>query len=586
MEVSVLSPLLFLISLASLNANAAIDFRVYTAQDSPQLLGTVVSVTGLTDTSSGGSVWYRFRTRAAGNSYRMIRDFGPDETLDWTVFEQEGTYELEVTVQDKTTEETVTKSVVFEFLPVVKNEVAVTPTDHPLVYLFSTPPCMPGYSSLARFTTTAGVTQQTPAKACDGLHTMNFLIAGLMQDSEYIMENVVSSGRSRFTTGRRQMRTSRLPNEFRLAAKMPAADTASGSGGFILFSAQPPNRKFASDLDGNVVWYSPLDISLLSRPVAGGRFIGLISIPGGPEVQRVIEFDLLGHRIKETNAARINEQLAAMGKRPIGAFHHDARVLPDGKILVLAALEQTLTDVQGDGPVRIIGDMIVVMDEDLKVVWTWDAFDWLDPKRAAVLDERCGGGSCPAFARGPAVRDWTHGNSVSLASDGSLLYSARHQDWVVKIDFKNGVGDGKILWRLGKDGDFAMDSKEIAPWFSHQHDAHFFDGDMNHVQLFDNGNTRMKDDAATLSRGQAIEIDEVNRTAKLVLNADLGVYSNALGSAQQLTNGHYHFDAGTINNGSSRHMEVDASGKIVRSMDLPTAAYRSFRIADMYSDFQ
>ena len=40
-----------------------------------------------------------------------------------------------------------------------------------------------------------------------------------------------------------------------------------------------------------------------------------------------------------------------------------------------------LTGVQGKGTVDVLGDMILVLDRDLQVVWTWDAFDHLDPHR-------------------------------------------------------------------------------------------------------------------------------------------------------------------------------------------------------------
>jgi hypothetical protein len=72
--------------------------------------------------------------------------------------------------------------------------------------------------------------------------------------------------------------------------------------------------------------------------------------------QIVREFDLAGNTLRETNAARVNEQLARMGQRTINAFHHDALELPDGGMMVLAAVEQVLTDVQSPGPVDVIGD--------------------------------------------------------------------------------------------------------------------------------------------------------------------------------------------------------------------------------------
>lgn len=93
--------------------------------------------------------------------------------------------------------------------------------------------------------------------------------------------------------------------------------------------------------------------------------------------------------VRSTNAARVNEQLVAMGKRQIGGFHHEARLLPDGKILVLGGVEEVLTDVQGSGAIDVLGDMILILDSDLQVVWTWDTFDHLDRTRLGTLLDRC-----------------------------------------------------------------------------------------------------------------------------------------------------------------------------------------------------
>ena len=35
----------------------------------------------------------------------------------------------------------------------------------------------------------------------------------------------------------------------------------------------------------------------------------------------------------------------------------------------------------------VLGDMIVVFDEDLQVVWSWDTLDHLDVSRKALLGE-------------------------------------------------------------------------------------------------------------------------------------------------------------------------------------------------------
>jgi hypothetical protein len=148
-------------------------------------------------------------------------------------------------------------------------------------------------------------------------------------------------------------------------------------------------------------------------------------------------------------------------------------------------VEQILTDVQGPGPVDVMGDMIIVFDQDLQVLWTWDAFDHLDKHRLATLNEICTptNGLCPPFYLAPQANDWLHGNALDLTTDGNLLYSSRHQDWVIKIDYNNGAGSGNVLWTLGKDGDFSIRSTAPYMWFSHQHFCHFEDTDSSLLDL-------------------------------------------------------------------------------------------------------
>jgi hypothetical protein len=341
----------------------------------------------------------------------------------------------------------------------------------------------------------------------------------------------------------------------------------------------------ATDWRGNVVWFYPGNISFLTRAEPGGFFLGWSQDQSDdPAHQALIEFDLAGITTRETNAARINEQLAAMGKHSITAFHHEARPLSNGNILALASTERILTDVQGAGPVDVLGDMILVLDRNLQVVWAWDAFDHLDPHRPATLSETCisAANGCSPFYLSSEVNDWLHGNSLQLTSDGDILYSVRHQDWIVKIDYRNGNGSGDIVWRLGKDGDFQFISDDPYPWFSHQHDANI---DANGLlTVFDNGNVRFANDGNAHSRGQVLQIDEKNRTATLLLNADLGAFSMALGSAQKLDNGNYHFDLGfRVTDNTARAIELDPSGRTVYELDIGEPEYRSFRMRDLYT---
>ncbi len=54
---------------------------------------------------------------------------------------------------------------------------------------------------------------------------------------------------------------------------------------------------------------------------------------------------------------------------------HETRVLPNGNILILGGRDETSTAYQGgtpDNPVDIIGDMILVLDHNMQLLWAWD----------------------------------------------------------------------------------------------------------------------------------------------------------------------------------------------------------------------
>ena len=71
--------------------------------------------------------------------------------------------------------------------------------------------------------------------------------------------------------------------------------------------------------------------------------------------------------------------------------------------------------------------------------------------------------------------------------------------------------------------------------------------------------------------------------AELVLNADLGVYAFALGSAQKLDDGNYFFDAGFRDDGTGISVEVDPEGHPTYGIEGTAPEYRTFRIKNMYN---
>jgi hypothetical protein len=295
--------------------------------------------------------------------------------------------------------------------------------------------------------------------------------------------------------------------------------------------------------------------------------------------------DLAGNIVRETNTGIIQQQLLAkgavnggpcnvfsspppLGAGCLGAFHHDAIVFSAGGqqyTAVIADIEKIFpAGAQGDTsglPVDIVGDMIVVLDSNWQVSWYFDSFQHaggapqLDINRPAVLGETCvqGQTGCPPiFLLGagiaPKAKDWLHANSLYYWPQASdIIWSSRHQDWVMKINYNNGTGNGNILWRMGPDGDFNFDNiyNDPWPWFSGQHDAGFEKNGAGPLTLFDNGNTRVSPpplgQGSGNSRGMALTVDESFLQVTPVLSADLGVYGSAMGSAQMLADGNYFF---------------------------------------------
>jgi len=269
--------------------------------------------------------------------------------------------------------------------------------------------------------------------------------------------------------------------------------------------------------------------------------------------------------------------------------------LPNGYTAFISHNERLETNVQGPGTVDVMGDEVIVVDTNWNVVWSWNAFDWLPVNRKAILGETCtacGAGSsrCCPITLASTANDWLHCNSLAYDStDGNLILSVRSQDWVVKIAYQDGTGDGHLVWTLGNQGNFTMlNTPQISnPWFSHQHDVEIqATANPKLIMLFDNGNTRHASNSSSKSSGQVISIDENTLIADIYLNYDFSVYSPAYGTAQILDNGDYWFLAGDLQNDveAAQAVELTPSGFAGTSnytIEYATPSYRSVRMSSL-----
>lgn len=371
----------------------------------------------------------------------------------------------------------------------------------------------------------------------------------------------------------------------------------------------------ATDLSGNVLWQYTVPRAPYLTRVASPTTVLAITEGAGATVPYgdVREINTSGKVVRLLTVSQINSQLTARGLQPVLDFNHDAIRLPNGYTAVIAHNEMMVSCSQypkqcpgGGKQVDILGDAIVVLDTNWKVSWVWNAFNWLPLSRAALLGEKCIQNPPLHYCDitlATVANDWLHSNSLYYdPTDGNLVLSIRHQDWVIKIAYQNGEGDGHVLWTLGDTSDlnfagntFTMfDPRGVTwPWFSHQHDVGFskpVPGRPKLLTVFDNGNTRVAPPpigtGSGNSRGQAWIIDERNMTATLTHSFDLGVYSEAYGSAQQLPNGNFWFFAGLASaplTFYARQYEITPTGQLAYEAIENSTGYRSLRMSGLFT---
>jgi arylsulfate sulfotransferase len=568
-------------------------------EPAPQLVGETITWTA-TATGVGATPVYQFGVAPHGGVFHVVRDFSPASTFTWTPM-VEGSYDIEVTVKDgyQATETATAVAADMVASRVTGSQPVVTTTLNPLVALYSAAPASAG-TLFVQFAVAGDhpAWRNTDTRAVVPGKSTNFFVAGMLPNTTYEMRDVRSDGSGSaplfFTTGA-------LPSTLTFPSFTVQQPPGPGSDADqdMIFHQRPngpsnaPNP-LATDLQGRVEWYYDTSTSGLTASHGGQSLVpgGTVLLMGvGPDAplptsRNILrEIDLAGDVVRETNLAAVNAELASRGLDAITSFTHDIERLPNGQTAVLGLVERTV-NINGT-PTDYIGHMIVVLDTNLQVAWTWNAFDHLDFNRGPVLGEIVQPGQAgptTAVPRLPAV-DWLHINSVSWSpADGNLVVSIRHQDWVIKIDYRNGAGDGHIVWRLGQSGDFTAHSADPNPWFSHQHDAHYVDD--HTLILLDNGNTRRASDPNANSRGQVWRLDEQTMTATLLVNADLGTYAGALGAAERLSNGDYSFTPGT--NGPepirppAHTIEVSPDGTKVYDVTANAPEYRSFRVRTLY----
>lgn len=487
-------------------------------------------------------------------------------------------------------------------------------TGNPQVALYSIYLPAPGKVSV-QFgkTTDYGLnTWQAATPTANGGHVHDY-VAGMLGNSTYHMRGqVVLNNGATFTDADQTCSTLTPPATTPIAITTPTAGTPQ-PGIEIWNTLQPSNltQAFATDLSGNVIWTysykgaSGVDLLQGIQLLPNGDFLMVISylssltvhsdVPG--LLNEVREVDLAGNTVRTVTMDDLNKKLAASNLRDaegntyqLGSFHHSVLALPNGHWMLLATLTKSFTDLAGKpGTTTVTGDALVDVDENSNPVWVWNAFDHLDVNRHPMN-----------------FPDWTHSNDMLYSSDDhNILLSMRHQNWVIKIEYLDGQGSGKVLWRLGEGGDFKLiGGTDPTDWFYAQHGLSYFTANTTGVfrlGLLDNGNDRIfptgqvncvptpTPTVTCYSTFPVLELNESAMTATLVTHYMPGpsYYSFFGGNTQLLANGDLHVDFCAAPSGAvAQELDPTASHVVWQGTTANADQYHVYRLPSLYPGVQ
>ena len=159
-------------------AQAAMEVSLVAGTPGPAPVGPMITWAAQVSGAATEDLVYRFRVRGPRGGFRVIRDYGPRSTLDWTSID-EGVYALELSVRERGSLETVTTTSPYRLQSRATGaRPVISPTSHPLVFLFSSPGCETGQARV-QFQSEGRPAQYTPYKPCVHGSSLNFTIAGL-----------------------------------------------------------------------------------------------------------------------------------------------------------------------------------------------------------------------------------------------------------------------------------------------------------------------------------------------------------------------------------------------------------------------
>lgn len=308
-------------------------------------------------------------------------------------------------------------------------------------------------------------------------------------------------------------------------------DSLFSFNGYLLFRTQvDPGIQFLMDDQGEIIWYSMSD-TIFSRPFNVSNEFSYISLSKSNIVH---ELSYNGDTIVTVNM--IHDKI-----------HHEIITnsnLYDSSKVFIGLTYEYLIDPNSKVD-SIIGDGITVYNNSGIKLWSWNIFDHVNPYNEKYKIQN----------------DWSHANGLEIDYDGNFLISFRNFSQIWKIDSRS----GKILWRLGIDGDYALKENEF---FYSQHAIH--KTNENNYMLFDNGAR----DYRETSRALIFSLNEKSRNFNYIRSVFLpdDLFTFKQGSVYNINDDTYLFCSSTNN----KIIILNSNGEILWDLESDHSFYRVY----------
>ena len=288
--------------------------------------------------------------------------------------------------------------------------------------------------------------------------------------------------------------------------------------------------------------------------------------------------------------------------------HHDAKVLPNGNVLILAWESKTKAEAIAQGrnssevPATLWSEQIFEIEpvgsNGGNIVWEWHLWDHLVQDVDATKPNYGTISSNPQllnlnYATSSTLSDWVHMNAIDYNPDlNQILLSAHNMGEIWIIDHStttaqaashsggNSGKGGDLLWRWGNPQAYDKGTKTDQKFFG-QHNAYWIESGLpyaNQIMVFNNGLARTGGNYSTVEIINP-PVSGYNYTATLpylpVSNSWIynsgnpnSFYANNVSGAQQLSNGNVLICNGPV----GTFTEVTSSGITVWKYVSPVKA--------------